>query len=586
MNAQQFYAQQIAVNQQELVVNTKKYRFFSFLRLLAFISIASSFYFFWGEWSLAVAEAVLIGIFIFLVHKSLDYKMLKDKNELFLSLNDAEQKAQQGDWSAFEDGAEFKSSDHPYSNDMDLFGEKSVFQLLNRTVLVAGKRKLAELLAVGSKNPELTNVGIDELASQPAWCQNFIVEAKVRLKEEVKKSDITKLLQLPAPPKGINFLRIILPIISALAVIGNILNFIPTNMLIMILLGVMIVVGRFLKSSNQVILPVSELSTETQAMKQQLNQIGVLKIYSPDLKQFFDGLNGAEGFSASMDELIAIQKRMDYRRNLLIGVLLNIFLAWDFLVLHQFENWKVKHGKSLVNSQDELALVEAWVSGAMYKFNYPNTCYAEFTPNEEFHAIQLGHPFVVPSKQVRNDAMISTEQNFLIITGPNMAGKSTYLRSVGLAIIFANAGFPILAEKCVLSKYELYSSMRTSDNLNSESSYFHSELTRLRFIMDAIEENRKVFVILDEILKGTNSQDKEIGSAKFLQKLVRLKSKGIIATHDLSLTQLAIDTIAFKNVYFDSTINQDDLSFDYLVRDGVCKNMNASFLLKQMNLVD
>ncbi|EPB65923.1 dephospho-CoA kinase [Ancylostoma ceylanicum] len=163
-----------------------------------------------------------------------------------------------------------------------------------------------------------------------------------------------------------------------------------------------------------------------------------------------------------------------------------------------------------------------------------------------------------------------------------MAGKSTYLRSVGLAIISANAGFPVLAASCSIPEIQLYSSMRTSDDLSVESSYFHAELTRLRFIMDAIESGKKVFVILDEILKGTNSRDKEIGSAGFLDKLRKIGAKGIIATHDLSLTELALKTPSFRNVYFDSTIDGEELYFDYKVREGVCQNMNASFLLKKM----
>ncbi len=167
-----------------------------------------------------------------------------------------------------------------------------------------------------------------------------------------------------------------------------------------------------------------------------------------------------------------------------------------------------------------------------------------------------------------------------------MAGKSTYLRSVGLAIISANAGFPVLADTCRIPDMLLYSSMRTSDDLTVESSYFHAELTRLRFIMDAIESEKRVFVILDEILKGTNSKDKEIGSAGFLQKLNKIGAKGIIATHDLSLTDLAGKHTAFRNVYFDSTIEGEELYFDYKIRDGVCKNMNASFLLRKMKLVD
>ena len=198
----------------------------------------------------------------------------------------------------------------------------------------------------------------------------------------------------------------------------------------------------------------------------------------------------------------------------------------------------------------------------------------------------MGHPFVQSQKRVPNDVDMNEENHFLIITGPNMAGKSTYLRSLGLAFICANAGFPILAKSCEIPQMSLYSSMRTTDDLTVESSYFHAELTRLRFIMDAIERGEKVFIILDEILKGTNSKDKEIGSAKFLEKLKSLNAKGVIATHDLSLCNLATNNVAYKNWYFDSTIENNELSFDYKIREGVCQNMNASFLLKKMKLVD
>ena len=167
-----------------------------------------------------------------------------------------------------------------------------------------------------------------------------------------------------------------------------------------------------------------------------------------------------------------------------------------------------------------------------------------------------------------------------------MAGKSTYLRSLGLTFVFSNAGFPVLAKSCKIPKLKLFSSMRTSDDLTVESSYFHAELIRLRFIMDAIENGENIFIILDEILKGTNSKDKEIGSARFLQKLKRLNARGIIATHDLSLCDLANNDSTFRNMCFDSIIEGENLSFDYRINEGVCKNMNASFLLKQMKLVD
>lgn len=186
---------------------------------------------------------------------------------------------------------------------------------------------------------------------------------------------------------------------------------------------------------------------------------------------------------------------------------------------------------------------------------------------------------------VTNDFQLRSSEQFVIVTGPNMAGKSTFLRSVGVNLALAKAGFSVVAKNFKFPKLKLYSSMRTADNLTEESSYFHAELIRLRFIVDAIDRGEKIFIVLDEILKGTNSKDKEEGSARFLKKLIALKSKGIIATHDLSLTTLANDEPKLKNQYFDSIIEGDNISFSYTIHDGVVKNMNASFLLEQMKLV-
>jgi DNA mismatch repair ATPase MutS len=152
--------------------------------------------------------------------------------------------------------------------------------------------------------------------------------------------------------------------------------------------------------------------------------------------------------------------------------------------------------------------------------------------------------------------------------------------------MLARAGFHVFAKEFVFPSMHLYSSMRTNDDLKDETSYFHAELLRLRFIVDAIERGEPVFIILDEILKGTNSKDKKEGSAKFLQKLTQLKARGIIATHDLSLTELAVPDSGIVNRYFDTLIEGEDISFDYCIRDGVAKNMNANFLLRKMRLID
>jgi DNA mismatch repair ATPase MutS len=277
---------------------------------------------------------------------------------------------------------------------------------------------------------------------------------------------------------------------------------------------------------------------------------------------------------------------MSFRSNILVGVLLNIYLAWDFRMLNDWARWRDTFGNGLGGIEDQFAELEVWLSGAAYLNNHNDGIFAKVGLESSPKIKDLRHPFIPFDRAVRNDFHLTETEQFHIITGPNMAGKSTYLRSVAWAIVCANAGFPVLASSCELPKFSLYTSMRTSDDLSGNSSYFHAELMRLRFIVDAILNGEKVFVILDEILKGTNSKDKEEGSAAFLEKLVRIGGVGIIATHDLSLCRLADRSSAYRNMYFDSTINWQELSFDYKIREGVCKNMNASFLLRKMELID
>jgi len=196
---------------------------------------------------------------------------------------------------------------------------------------------------------------------------------------------------------------------------------------------------------------------------------------------------------------------------------------------------------------------------------------------------EMGHPLLNKKIRVNNDFSIH-KKDFHIVTGANMAGKSTFLRTISLGLVMANTGLPVCAKKINYSPIKLITSMRTADSLAEESSYFYAEIVRLRFIVDQMKEE-KYFIILDEILKGTNSKDKAIGSRKFVEKLVKSGSTGIIATHDLSLCEIEKIYPQIHNQYFDAKINNEELYFDYKLKEGICTNMNASFLLKKMDII-
>jgi hypothetical protein len=581
-----FYQKQIEEHSVLLEKAKQKHRFFTFARLLAFLLIAFSWYLIGWSTILLVVVSVETALFIYLVNKWLDAKLEKETEELYIKLNQNELNVLSGNWSDFKDGNEFKSAQHPFAADMDLFGKKSVFQYINRTVLPIGTKRLAETLSQGAKDKEMNQAMISELSKNIKWAQRFIVESKVYLKNEDRQQSLHDLKVAEFGNNSMNWLKWVLPVISISSIVLYNMDLLIFPQLVLIGIVLLLVIGTRLKLSNRWMHLLSNRSEKINALYKQLELFQSLELTSEKGKKYKEVLFGKTGMYEGMQELIRIRKRTEYRMNAIVGLILNYLFAWDFHVLSASKKWHTKYAAELEIWEDYMAEIEVWISGGVYKFNRGNTCFSITNTENKFNISNLGHPFVASEKQITNNFTLTNEESFLIITGPNMAGKSTYLRSVGLAIISSNAGFPILADSCSIPEIQLYSSMRTSDDLTVESSYFHAELTRLRFIMDAIESGKKVFVILDEILKGTNSKDKEIGSAGFLQKLNKIGAKGIIATHDLSLTELANQANVFRNVYFDSTIEKDELFFDYKVRNGVCQNMNASFLLKKMKLVD
>ena len=275
----------------------------------------------------------------------------------------------------------------------------------------------------------------------------------------------------------------------------------------------------------------------------------------------------------------------DQRNNMLFGFFANGLLLWDLKQSFRIEKWITNYARNVEEWFDVIAFFDAQNSLANYVFNSPNYSFPSINNNdtEIINAENLGHPLLKTLDRIDNNFSI-TKNDFFIITGANMAGKSTFLRTISLSIVMANIGLPICATKSNYNPIKLITSMRNSDSLIDNESYFFSELKRLKFIVDQVKTDN-YFIILDEILKGTNSKDKAIGSKKFVEQLVSSNATGIIATHDLSLCTIEEELKQVKNYYFDAEIKDNELYFDYLFKKGVCKNMNASFLLKKMKII-
>lgn len=584
-----FYTNQIKEYDVQLTKIKKQLFASSMLRLAIFCIAAIGFYFFWGN-AKAILGIVLITIilFVFLVSRHSNFQYKRDTLKALIKINKTELDILARKFHHLPNGSEFKDSLHYFSQDIDLFGAGSFYQYCNRTVLKQGSEVFAAILTENS----ITEIkekqeAIKELAQIPEWRQEFLAIASL-VKTETSYKTIIKWLKnyTSFVPKIILNLANIFSVLSVGVITIYFLDFISGWVLLgWFFLGLGIT-GKYLKKINK-------LSSDTSKIQNTFHQYQKL-ILEIENKEFTSSLLKEKRevivqkkvkTSTILQEFSGILNNLDQRNNMLIGIFANAFLLWDLRHCLSIEKWITSHGEDVKKWFNVIAFFDAYNSLGNFYFNHPNYCFPNITENAGvLKSTDASHPLLDPDKSISNTIEIDNEQ-FFIITGANMAGKSTFLRTVSLQLVMANVGLPVCAKKVDYTPIKLITSMRTTDSLTDDESYFFSELKRLKFIVDEIQKDR-YFIVLDEILKGTNSTDKAKGSRKFVEKLVRSKSTGIIATHDLSLCEAAKEMPQVKNYYFDAEIINNELHFDYKFKEGVCQNMNASFLLNKMGIVD
>ncbi|MEM6515388.1 MAG: DNA mismatch repair protein MutS [Bacteroidota bacterium] len=590
-----FYKNQLQLHQ-ETASNLKKQLFFlSTARLTVFLFTITSVYFLAPSWQLMVV-AGLIGAsaFLFLLSK---YTSTKQKRALHLAhikINQEELRILTKDFYHRQSGEEFKDSNHFFSLDIDLFGKGSFFQYLNRTVIIEGAKKLSELLLSNAiDNIKLRQDAIGELSKKPKWIHEYSATASLA-DIETPASLIIQWLKSHKPfiPKAMGWIPWMFSGLSIILLVLASLQIIPIDYFGYWLILGLLITGYYLKKVNLLSFNCDKAKATFKQYAALLNQIENANFSSELLKQKqaqikSDKLKASQIFLQFSKHLDAL----DNRNNLIGAIFGNGYLLLDLKNAYKVERWISTYATKVEDWFEIISFFDAYNSLGTYTFNHPSHNFPHIlSPTVEkskqqniIEAIGLGHPLLDESKRVNSDVTIKNEQ-FFIVTGANMAGKSTFLRTISLHIVMANLGLPVCASTSKYSPIKLITSMRTTDSLTDNSSYFFSELTRLKFIVDAIE-NDSYFIILDEILKGTNSTDKAIGSKKFVEKLVANNATGIIATHDLSLCEISEALKQVENYYFDAEIIEDELHFDYKLKKGICQNMNASFLLKKMEIV-
>ncbi|MCZ4317470.1 DNA mismatch repair protein MutS [Aequorivita viscosa] len=584
-----FYKQQIEIHTQELQKLKKKLAVSSTVRLFVFILACYGIYLFWENAQIIIAIIVLtIVAFIYLVtkHNGLQYK--RDLKKALIAQNETELEVLNRVFHHLPAGEKYKDPLHFYSQDIDLFGRGSFFQYLNRTALESGSDFLAEIFteneidAINKKQK-----AIAELSEKPKWRQQFSAIASL-VKTESPAAEVNDWLQdyKRFVPKWIKPLSLVFTVVSIGLIVSNYFGMLSGYFTAgWLILGIAIS-GIFQKKVNDLTKHTSKIQSTFEQFYKLILEIENEDFSSEILSEKRNSVIQSKTKTSTVLKQFARYLDVLEQGNIMIfGTIINGFTLRNLRQCYNIENWIETHKNSVPAWFESITFFDAYNSLANFKFNHPSYVFPEI--NDKIPVLKVkgaGHPLLKESTMIRNDFQINSEE-FFIVTGANMAGKSTFLRTVSLQIVMGNIGLPVCAEKAEYNPIKLITSMRTTDSLTDDESYFFSELKRLKFIVDEIKTDR-YFIILDEILKGTNSTDKAIGSRKFVEKLVASNSTGIIATHDLSLCAAAEDLSEVKNYFFDARIENDELYFDYTFKPGICQNMNASFLLKKMQIVD
>jgi len=595
MNAsiESFYSQKAEEYTIQLQSVSQKLKRFAWYRFFAFLLIfAPLFIFGIRSWITLFITLTAIVLFFFLIKKNIQLEKIKRKTTVLKKLVDEELLALNHQFLHFKNGAEFLNTDHFFSYDLDLFGEGSLFQFINRTATISGQQKLAGWFIKPSLQKdeiEKKQEAIQELSQLPEWRLNFLANGKLfdetnELHNEILLWSDLELKFENAP--NIKRLLFIVPILTVISIIPAALGI--TNLFTwLMVLCQWLFLYFFWKRITQYFRFFGRKS-ELLSKYMQLLQIIEEKEFKSDLlcelqKKVTEPVSSSKIFR----QLKTLVEQFEYRQNLLVGFTLNSVLLWDIRCVYKLWNWHQLNHKKLAVWLDVISETDGLISLANFANNNPEFAFPEINENEfTFNAENLGHPLLKKGKRVNNDFEINGWSKVMIITGANMAGKSTFLRTVGVNLILARTGAPVCAKKMIFTPIEIYTNMRTTDSLLKDESYFFAELKRIKGVLDWLQKGERIFVILDEMLKGTNSVDKLNGSKELIRKLVQFKSVSLIATHDLKLSEMETDfPQQVFNKCFEIRIENEELVFDYKLSDGVTKTMNATFLMKKMGII-
>jgi len=588
MNPKEYYNQELTKYQLVFDGLIKKTRNLSNIRLLIGIGILAAAYFAFAEAIEGgiLALVILIGLFLAVVRRHQALTAEQNKAQNYLEVLSGELDALEGRYSTFKDGSEYIDVKHQYTFDLDFFGERSLYQMVCRAATKAGESRLATLLAEPYATAESIRNKQDtvrELATKLDFLVGFRV-AGVDVEEE--RNGAQKVADwLTMPDFFINnmFLRILVvavPVVTlALAGAAIFLGMDLSGLAVIVVFNMIVLRWRVagIREAAHYVAKSAAVISKFEALLREVSN-----------EEFSTGWQ--ERSRAALEEVNKLKKLahlFESRYNGMVGPLMNAFFLFDIQCAIRLERWRRQGRATLSSALTELTEIDCYVSLATYAFNHPTYTYPTINEEEQVYVGEdVAHPLLQGSA-TGNDFSLGELERFYLLTGANMTGKSTFIRTVGVNLIFGYLGLPLRAKSVNLPMVRLYTAIRISDSVQDDVSYFKAELNRIKAIMQEVKENDAAYLILlDEPLRGTNTTDKQNGTRSIIQKLMDIGAMGIVATHDTVLCTLEGEHKGkVSNRHFESQIHGNELVFDYKLKTGCSTSNNATILMHQLGIV-
>ncbi|MEX2591438.1 MAG: DNA mismatch repair protein [Anditalea sp.] len=577
----------VASPEKELASIQKKTAGLSVARLIVFLLLGAVIVVGLSEqrWLLALFFPISL-LFIYMI---ILFNRQKDKQaflQAVIQINANKVRRGSRDLSSFDRGDEFMDKKHPFASDLDLFGDHSLFQLINHTVNDGGRKKLSQWM-LSETAPLIAQKrypAVVELSKTQGFLLNFEAFGKAFLKEEKSKTAFYNWLRSPPVWKSWYLIPAMIgPIVGILLMGGVLFGVIPVSFFSLFILIGLVFLGLVFKpllNASKVMPNDGDLKTFT-AWAMQLENTTFSNEYLNNLqKPVYDGkYKASEALKALEQQSFMVQNRAN-----LMYLIFNLLFWIDFPVLMRLERWKSQYAAQIQLWEDVFNEWQAMVSLAAFTADEELSCDMNWPTDMILEVENIKHPLISPTICIGNDFRLSPDKKIVLLTGSNMSGKTTFMRTLGINLVLGNLGLNAFATKFHIGPFLLFTSMRNTDNLGENVSSFYAELARIKALLIQAETGTPIFFLLDEILKGTNTTDRIMGSEALIRQLINSNCKGIISTHDIELSELNTKIPSLINHSFHSEIKENDILFDYKIKNGPCPSFNAHKLMELMGI--